>query len=178
VFGDGVWFRPIPAAVGAVILLVVLVFLTLIDSARGRTCARWLLGLCVGGILAVTLLGGSAGTGVPNPYPGQTIREQLTNFDHPLGVFNVVGNIAMFVPLGWLVALVAERRRLLIAAIAGFGVSVTIEVTQWLIGRVSDIDDVILNGIGALLGVCVAMLIRPVRAVAPRTRSLSRASRT
>lgn len=73
-------------------------------------------------------------SGNRGPEPGADDREQLANFDHPLGVFNVVGNIAMFVPLGWLVALVAERRRLLIGAIAGFGVSATIEVTQWLIG--------------------------------------------
>ena len=78
-------------------------------------------------------------------------------------MFNVIGNIALFVPLGWLLALIVRRRRLLVAAIAGFGLSAAIEVVQSLIGRVADIDDVILNGSGAVIGAGVAILIRAMR---------------
>lgn len=159
-FGGAIPFRPIPIAVGTLILLAVLMVLTVNDSARSRTCARWLIAVVVGGILAVTLIGGPAGTGAPNLYPGRTIHEQLTNVDHALGVFNVVGNLAMFVPLGWLLALVVRRRPLVVAAAVGFGLSLTIEVVQALIGRVADIDDVILNGSGAVLGAGIALLIR------------------
>lgn len=95
-------------------------------------------------------------------YPGQTIRAQLTG-DHALGVFNVLGNVAMFVPLGWLGVLVAERYRFLAAVIAGVGLSAAIEVVQSFVGRIADIDDVILNGAGGVLGACAALLIRAAR---------------
>ncbi len=67
---------------------------------------------------------------------------------------NIFGNIALFVPLPTLVASGTglRSRRWLLAI--GVAVSVGIEVTQyvWEIG-VPDIDDVILNGTGVLLGV-------------------------
>jgi hypothetical protein len=170
-----VWFSPIPVAAAAVIVLVVLVALTVTDSPRARTWARCLLALCVGAILALTLLGSATGTGVPNLIPGWTVSQQLTDPDHPLGVFNVVGNVAVFVPLGWLLALVTKRRPILAAAIAGFGLSAVIEVLQFFTGRISDIDDLILNGGGAVLGACVAVLIRAAR---PAPRLSSRRSPT
>ncbi|GAA0932187.1 VanZ family protein [Pseudonocardia zijingensis] len=161
--GGNIWFSPIPVAAVACVVLVVLVALAMIDSPRGRTCVRWLLVLCVGGILVVTMLRATAGTGVTNLYPGRTIGEQLTG-DHALGLFNVLGNIAMFVPLGWLVALVAPRRRLVGAAVVGVGLSATIEIVQLFVGRIADIDDVLLNGTGAVLGAGVALIIREARA--------------
>jgi glycopeptide antibiotics resistance protein len=166
-----IWFSPIPVAAAAVIVLVALVALTVNDSPRARTWARWLLALTVGSILALTLLGSATGTGVPNLIPGWTISQQLTEPDHPLGVFNVVGNVAVFVPLGWLLALVTRRRRILVAAIAGFGLSAVIEVLQSFTGRISDVDDLILNGCGAVLGACVALLILAARAAPQRARA-------
>ena len=154
-----IWFSPIPVAAAALLVLGVLVALTVIDSPRTRTWARWLLALSVAGILTLTLLGSATGTGAPNLIPGWTVNHQLTDPSYPLGVGNVVGNVAMFVPLGWLVALVIGRRRILVAAIVGFGLSAVIEVVQWFTGRISDIDDLILNGIGAVLGACIAVLI-------------------
>ncbi|MHA6618353.1 VanZ family protein [Pseudonocardia sp. DLS-67] len=53
------------------------------------------------------------------------------------------------------------------AVIVGAGLSVTIEVAQSFVGRIADIDDVILNGCGAVLGACVELLIRAARARAP-----------
>ena len=66
----------------------------------------------------------------------------------------------MFVPFGWLVVLATARRPLVLAVIAGVGLSVTIELAQSLIGRVSDIDDVILNGTGAVVGACGTLFLR------------------
>jgi len=111
------------------------------------------------GILGLTMLGGSTASGSSNLIPGRTIVEELTG-GTPLGVFNVVGNVAMFVPFGWLLVLAAARRPLVLAVVAGVGLSVVIELVQSLIGRVSDIDDVILNGTGAVVGACGALLLR------------------
>lgn len=96
-----VWFSPIPVIAAALLVLVVLIVLALIDRDRARSWARWLIGPTVVGILAVTMLGTTTGTGAPNLLPGRTVLQQLTP-GHPLGVFNVIGNIGMFVPLGWL----------------------------------------------------------------------------
>lgn len=158
-----VWFSPIPVIAAAVLVLVALIALALIDRDRARIWARWLIGPTVVGILAVTMLGTATGTGVPNLIPSSTIFQQLTP-GHPLGVFNVIGNIAMFVPLGWLLALATTRRPVLVAAIVGFGLSVTIEAAQAFTARIADIDDVLLNGIGAVLGAVVVVLIVMARA--------------
>ncbi|MHA6670210.1 VanZ family protein [Homoserinimonas sp. A447] len=167
-----IWFSPIPFAAAAIIVLVALVVLTVIDSPRTRAWARWLIALTVVAILGLTLLGSATGNGVPNLIPGWTINQQLTAPEHPFGLGNVVGNVAMFVPLGWLVALVTRRRRILVAAIVGFGLSAVIEVVQSITGRISDIDDLILNGIGAVLGACVALLILAARSAPHRARAI------
>lgn len=150
--------------VTAVAALAVLVALTLSGTARARTCARWLLGLSVAGILVVTLLGPSSGSETTNLIPGRGIYDELVNNpNHGLGVFNVLGNIVMFVPLGWLLAIAATRRRLLLPIATGIGLSMAIEVTQAFIGRAPDIDDVLLNGAGAAAGALITALIVRMR---------------
>jgi glycopeptide antibiotics resistance protein len=144
--------------VGGLVLVVALVVVTVVDPARRRSRAGWLLGLCIAGVLAVTLFGGSSEPAVVNLVPGHTIVMELYDL-HPLGVFNIFGNVAMFAPVGWLIVLVLERWRLLLATAIGVTFSAAIEVSQSFVGRVSDIDDVILNGVGALLGACVGLLL-------------------
>jgi VanZ family protein len=61
--------------------------------------------------------------------------------------------------VGWLIVLVLERWRLVLATVIGVALSAAIEFTQLFVGRVSDIDDVILNGLGAMLGACVGLLL-------------------
>ena len=79
-----------------------------------------------------------------------------------LFVKNVAGNILMFVPLGVLLpVLFKPMRRLWLLFIVGLGVSVFVEGFQFveMMGglvfyRAVDIDDVILNALGAVLGWC------------------------
>ena len=74
---------------------------------------------------------------------------------------NTLGNFALFLPLGILLPLVSERfltlRRVLLTALC---LSVSIEVIQFVLRffgnpRAVDIDDVILNALGACLGFAV-----------------------
>lgn len=67
---------------------------------------------------------------------------------------NVIGNIIAFMPVGLLVPqLSAWRRGWLAVAVSALVLSTSIEVLQrTLTRRVSDIDDVLLNVSGALLG--------------------------
>lgn len=71
----------------------------------------------------------------------------------------VLGNIALFVPLGLFLHL-ALRRSVLLTAGLGMLASVGVEILQLPIwSRSSDVDDVILNTAGALVGAGLAALV-------------------
>lgn len=62
-------------------------------------------------------------------------------------------NVVMFLPFGFLIPLMSpENRKLSRVALGGFGFSLLIEVSQILSLRGTDIDDLILNTLGAVLG--------------------------
>ena len=67
---------------------------------------------------------------------------------------NVLLNIALFVPLGFLLPLLWKPFRKWYAALgAGFGVSLLIELAQFFTGRgMCDVDDLFTNTLGAMLG--------------------------
>ncbi len=75
--------------------------------------------------------------------------------------FEPVSNILLFVPLGILLATLGWP--LLAVVGLGLGVSVAIEVTQYVLnqGRTADVNDLIENTLGALVGWLVAIAIRP-----------------
>lgn len=77
-------------------------------------------------------------------------------------LFMLLGNIIMFMPIGFFPALLWRKPRWWKSLLAGFGSSVTIEFIQFFIGRSTDIDDVILNTTGALAGFWVFCLLRAV----------------
>lgn len=66
----------------------------------------------------------------------------------------LLGNILLFVPLGALLPLVLSRLRLVGVVAIAFGVSLFVETAQyWLAtGRMADINDLILNIMGAVGG--------------------------
>ncbi len=74
---------------------------------------------------------------------------------------NVLLNIALFVPLGFLLPLLTKLfRKWYLALGAGFGVSLLIELTQLLTARgMCDVDDLFTNTLGAMLGWCAAMFV-------------------
>jgi len=82
----------------------------------------------------------------------------------PFCLRNTLGNIALFLPLGILLPLVSKRYRSLgRVALIALCLSLTIEMIQFLsqfIGnpRSVDIDDVLLNTIGACLGLLIYWL--------------------
>ncbi len=82
---------------------------------------------------------------------------------------NLAANVALFVPLGLLAPLVSERfRRPRSVLVLSVWVSLAIEVTQFLLGRSADIDDVILNVVGAGIGYGARVLFQRMRATAWR----------
>jgi glycopeptide antibiotics resistance protein len=78
---------------------------------------------------------------------------------------NATGNLLLFIPLGFLIPLVWERLRFAQGLLIALGVSIGIELLQYLSRtfgsmRTADVNDVILNVVGAGLGLVVGMLPR------------------
>ena len=67
-------------------------------------------------------------------------------------MWNVVGNILIFVPFGYIVSHMIDSKKVGKPLIATFISSLTIELVQLFIGRCFDIDDIILNCIGGVIG--------------------------
>ncbi len=65
---------------------------------------------------------------------------------------NIFGNLLLFLPLGIFIAKYVKLEKTSITLIIAFITSLSIEVIQFLIGRVFDVDDIILNVIGCILG--------------------------
>ena len=76
-----------------------------------------------------------------------------------LFIKNVIGNVVMFIPYGIFASLYAKLDKPFHALCLVFFASVTVETTQLLIGRVFDIDDIILNVIGGIVGYGIYRLI-------------------
>ena len=86
---------------------------------------------------------------VPIWYTVKELERGILAFLYP-----VLGNIGWYLPYVMLVTLAAPRWGTLPkVALTGAGLSLGIEVMQWMLGSgISDIDDVIFNVAGAVLG--------------------------
>lgn len=105
------------------------------------------------GILWITLrpLPVDRPTRVLNLRPGVTLLAP----DGHLDLTQLVGNLAMFSVLAWLLVRVGLTRRAVI--VSSVGISIAIEALQFLLasGRMADVNDVLLNVAGAALGVAL-----------------------
>lgn len=66
--------------------------------------------------------------------------------------FIFMGNVAMFLPFGFFVPLLWRRFGWLRAVTLGAGITLFVETCQLAVGRAFDIDDLMLNALGVLLG--------------------------
>ncbi|MFB8891214.1 VanZ family protein [Microbacterium plantarum] len=95
-------------------------------------------------------------------------------------------NVLLFLPLGFFVRVLA-RRGILVAFAAGLGISLIVELTQltgvWGVYpcayRVFDVDDLLTNTVGAVIGSILALLIprRPVSEEPDAPRPVTRGRR-
>lgn len=74
------------------------------------------------------------------------------NFRNYWSAFLFLGNIGMFLPIGFFVALLWRGPTWWKSTLLGGGASCFIESVQLFIGRGTDLDDLILNTLGALCG--------------------------
>ena len=74
------------------------------------------------------------------------------NIGSRLFVKNVLGNMLMFLPYGFFVSFYLENKRPKLTLILTLIASFSVELVQMMIGRVFDIDDILLNLLGGYLG--------------------------
>ncbi len=65
---------------------------------------------------------------------------------------NILGNILLFMPYGIAIGYYTRTKKIRYSLLLGLILSLAIETTQFLIGRVFDVDDIILNLVGCVLG--------------------------
>lgn len=80
--------------------------------------------------------------------------KEILRYDFGSALFfkNIFGNVILFLPFGILIGRYVKTNKLSIALFLGLITSLSIEVIQFSIGRVFDIDDIILNVFGCCLG--------------------------
>lgn len=112
------------------------------------------------GILLITMMPTSLHGHTINVIPFQSMRE-LYYYGTDEAIFNnLVMNIVLFVPFGFFVYLMTKKEWL--TSMFGCLFSISIETIQYIlpIGRTTNIDDVILNVTGTLVGIILAYFFR------------------
>jgi glycopeptide antibiotics resistance protein len=100
-----------------------------------------------------------------NLIPFHTLAIYLRNLDSEFWMRNLFGNLGLLLPLGLLgpMAFPVLARWWLILPLALL-ISVSIELAQhWIPDRSADIDDVIVNVAGALIGYLMYRILRALR---------------
>lgn len=77
--------------------------------------------------------------------------------------FEFVANVVMFVPIGFLLRAALPRLSGVIVLCLAALITLTIEIVQIPLERVSDPRDLVANGLGALIGVLAGWLFLSVR---------------
>ena len=85
--------------------------------------------------------------------------EDLTGGGGFFTILNFLGNLAVFVPLGFFPGLLFRNAGWRRSALVGLATSTLVEVGQYFLMRTTDIDDVILNTLGALCGYWLYLLL-------------------
>ena len=89
------------------------------------------------------------------------------NFASRLFYKNVVGNLIMFLPYGFFISYFFQSKKPNLIIILTLIASFSIELVQMSIGRVFDVDDIILNLSGGLLGFAAYTTLEKIGASLP-----------
>lgn len=81
---------------------------------------------------------------------------------------NVVGNLIMFMPYGFFTSYFLKLDQKKIIIYLSLLISCTIEFTQLIIGRVFDVDDIMLNVIGGIFGYFLFRIVYIIRDHLPK----------
>lgn len=83
-------------------------------------------------------------------------------------ILNVIGNIAIFIPFGYFISRYLKTKRHLPIFMITIITSLCIELVQLYIGRSFDIDDILLNCIGGIIGHAFYLLLDKINDHLPK----------
>lgn len=93
-------------------------------------------------------------------------------FRYPIGsklfIYNVIGNVLVFVPFGYFVSSYIKASRVSHILFISVITSLTVELVQLQIGRSFDIDDIILNVAGSIIGFLIFIALTAIKKHLPR----------
>lgn len=96
-----------------------------------------------------------------NLIPFNTIRRFFSHYRFHAFMINIVGNIVMFIPWGFGLPLLWKKRQSFFSAVLFSALlPLFIETVQLFIQRSVDVDDLILNFTGGMIGACCYFFIR------------------
>jgi glycopeptide antibiotics resistance protein len=110
-----------------------------------------------------------------NMVPFRTIIPYLTGIarvNTDIAVSNLLGNLLIFMPLGFYLSVLSSRIKFWIRIFIALSIPLFVEILQYLTGRGSaDIDDFILNFIGAILGMVFCVIVDKIYSVVKKDAS-------
>ncbi len=80
---------------------------------------------------------------------------------------NVVGNIVLFIPFGYFISSYIKPKKILPILLVSAISSATVEFVQLCIGRSFDVDDIILNTLGAIIGFLLYVALNAIKKYLP-----------
>ena len=91
--------------------------------------------------------------------------KEMFRYEFGTGLFfkNVLGNMIMFLPFGFFVSYFLNLDKIRYVFILSLVSSLSIETTQMVIGRVFDVDDIMLNIIGGILGYFIYRILIKIK---------------
>lgn len=81
---------------------------------------------------------------------------------------NIIGNILIFVPLGYFSSYFINNKKISYNIIPALIISASVEGMQYYIGRSFDIDDIILNVLGSFCGLLIYVALRAIKERLPK----------
>lgn len=96
--------------------------------------------------------------------------QEIMRFDFGSKMFfyTVFGNIIIFIPLGYFIAFYVKPKNVWAIFIVSLLISLTVETVQLYIGRSFDVDDIILNVIGAVCGYLLYIGLNAIKTRLPK----------
>lgn len=90
------------------------------------------------------------------------------NIGSRLFVKNIIGNVLLFLPYGYFISFYLKNKKIIPSTILTLVVSTTIEIVQLNIGRTFDVDDIILNTIGGIIGSGIYIITDSIKERLPK----------
>lgn len=161
------WVAQLPWLIPGCLLALVVSTLASGRVARWLGCGpalAWLLIMSVGVIVAGTLTPLAVGSALERSHPGSCDLSRIgpPSLVQLLGPGDALGNILMFVPLGFLIAVLPRSRRKAAVLVCAAALPLVIEVTQLLViplGRACESADVVDNLTGLVIGLAAGTVV-------------------